>query len=68
MQNLKELLGKNESKNTTEDRCVVDENWYKEGKAGYPTAPPESLPQSVSERHRAMYCMGYNYAEWEAQK
>lgn len=65
MSTLSELLGNKQDDNTVAEQAIIDNSWYVKGKEGYPTAPPETLPQSLSERHTVMYMMGYNYAEWE---
>ena len=47
--------------NTAEERLQIDRDMYLRGRQGYPTGPDESL----SERDRDCYMMGYSTSEWE---
>lgn len=62
---LNDLQKIKEAEDNRDMAAVRDRNWYQRGKEGYPTASPESLPQSVTEAQRGCYAMGYNTAQWE---
>jgi hypothetical protein len=44
-----------------QEQHQIDRSMYIKGRDGYPTAPDESL----SERARGCYMMGFNVTQWE---
>lgn len=62
---LQDLQQLHPDKKTNDEQYVRDREAYLHGKKGYPTAPPESLPEGTRERYTGCYQMGYNTAEWE---
>ena len=58
---LDQLQAIRSGQNTAEERYNRDRHMYQQGRAGYPEDPSESL----SERDRACYMMGYSVTEYD---
>lgn len=56
---LEQLQAIRSGQNVAEDRYISDVAMYQRGRSGYPELPSESL----SERDRGCYMMGYNVTE-----
>lgn len=67
MNRLSNLLTGSNSPTKAAEQAVMDRNWYIRGKEGYPTAPPETLSEGVTERERGCYQMGYNYELYQEE-
>lgn len=47
-----------------ESQAQHDRHMYLQGREAYPTLPEDTLP----ERDRGCYMMGYNVSEWESER
>lgn len=65
MFDLLDLKAMRTGSNRDAENAIIEREGFIQGREGYPTAPPQSLPQGVSERYRGCYMMGYNLSEFE---